>query len=78
MTPEQVDPTSIKILPEWFWRIDRLEQLSKAMRARIKHDTGGLYIETPIPNEWFTEFGEHIQWLSKNKPEQLIDFIYGT
>ena len=78
MTAEEVNETPLGILPEWFWRFNRLEQLSKAMKVRIKHDTGGLYIETPIPNEWFTEYGEHIQWLSINKPEQLIDFIYGT
>ena len=72
------EEVKFEIQPEWLWRFDRLEQLSKTMKARIKHDTGGLYIESFIPNEWFTEYGEHIQWLSINKPEQLIDFIYGT
>lgn len=26
--------------------------------------------------EWFTEYGEQVLWFSKNKPEQLIEFIY--
>lgn len=64
------------VMPEWLWRYDRLKELSRAITERVNHDTGGLYIETAIPNEWFIEYGEQILWLSKNKPEQLIEFIY--
>lgn len=66
----------IGVMPEWLWRYDRLKELSRAITERVNHDTGGLYIETVIPTEWFTEYGEQILWLSKNKPEQLIEFIY--
>ncbi len=76
MTAEQANQTPIGIMPEWLWRYDRLKELSKVIQERVSHDTGGLYISSPIPDEWFIEYGEHILWLSKNKPEQLIEFIY--
>lgn len=64
------------IQPEWLYRWERLNLLSKAIRSRLSYDTGGLYISVQIPNEWFTEYGEQVLWFSKNKPEQLIEFIY--
>lgn len=76
MTVQEVNQTPIGVMPEWIWRYDRLKELSRAITERVNHDTGGLYIETAIPTEWFTEYGEQILWLSKNKPEQLIEFIY--
>ena len=74
MTEPVIKPP-LGALPEWLWRYDRLQELSKVIKARVNYDTGGLYIQYEIPNEWFTEYGEHILWLSKNKPEQLIEFI---
>lgn len=68
--------SSLGVMPEWLWRYDRLKELSRAITERVNHDEGGLYIQFPIPDEWFTEYGEQVLWFSKNKPEQLIEFIY--
>ena len=76
MTAQRSNETPLGVIPEWIWRYDRLQELLRAIKTRVNHDTGGLYIQYEIPNEWFSEYGEHIQWLSKNKPEQLIEFIY--
>lgn len=78
MTAQEVNKPPLGVIPEWFWRYSRLKELTRAISERINHDTGGLYIEFPIPNEWFIEYGEHVSWFSKNNPEQLIDFIYET
>lgn len=67
---------TMEIQPEWLYRWERLNLLSKTIRSRLSYDTGGLHISTQIPTEWFTEYGEQVLWFSKNKPEQLIEFIY--
>lgn len=78
MISEKVNETSIGFEPEWLWRYNRAVKLSKAIDDRLGFDSEGSYIHSPIPNEWFLEYGEHIHWLSKNKPEQLIEFLHGT
>lgn len=68
--------TSNTIMDEWMWRHDRLKELSKAISKRVNRSNEELYIQFPIPDKWFIEYGEQVLWLSKNKPEQLIEFIY--
>ena len=76
MTAQEVNQTPIGVCPEWLYRYDRLKELNRAIAERVNHDIGGLYFETAIPTELFTEYGEQVLWFSKNKPEQLIEFIY--
>lgn len=76
MTAQEENKTPIGLCPEWLCRYDRLKELIRAITERVNHDEGGLYIQFPIPDEWFTEYGEQVLWFSKNKPELLIEFIY--
>lgn len=61
--------------PQWKWRKERCKILLEFIRSRIKHVDDVSYTNYPIRDGIFIELIEHMTYISKEAPSQLIDLL---